>query len=128
MRFAIGLFLVAHGLVHLLYLAPRPQDDPSYPFVPEDRWLPRILDLAPGTAKAIARAGAVVTAAVLAVSGVALLVDAAVWEPTAAVGAGLSLALLFAFFHRWLTIGIAIDVAIVASVVWLHVPPSLFDA
>jgi len=128
MRFAIGLFLIAHGLVHLMYLAPRPEGDASYPFVPEERWLPRVLGIAPGGAKTIAIAASILTALVLAFAGIALLVDATVWEPAAVAGAGLSLALLLAFYHPWLSIGIAIDLAIVASVVWLHVPASLFDA
>ena len=37
-RTVVGLLLIAHGLVHLLYLMPRPEDDQSYPFVPETRW------------------------------------------------------------------------------------------
>jgi hypothetical protein len=126
-RFVIGLFLIAHGLVHLLYLAPRPKDDPSYPFVPEDRWLPRLLGLEPGTAKAIAAALAVATAIVFLVAGIAVIADATIAGPAAIVGAGLSLVLLLAFFHPWLSIGVAIDVAIIVTVVWLQVPTSLFD-
>jgi hypothetical protein len=128
MRFAIGLFLIAHGLVHLMYLAPRPEGDASYPFVPEDRWLARILGISPWSAKTIAIVASILTALVLAVAGIALVLDATVWEPAAVVGAGLSLALMLAFYHPWLSIGIAIDLAIVASVTWLHVPASLFDA
>ena len=30
-RIAVGLLLIAHGLVHLLYLVPK-KDDPSFPF------------------------------------------------------------------------------------------------
>jgi Ca2+-binding RTX toxin-like protein len=30
----VGLFLVVHGLVHLMYLGPRPEDDPNYPSAP----------------------------------------------------------------------------------------------
>lgn len=47
LRIVVGLFLITHGLVHLLYLAPRPEDDPSYPFVPESRWFARAVGLEP---------------------------------------------------------------------------------
>jgi hypothetical protein len=127
MRFAVGLFLIAHGLVHLLYLAPRPEDDDRYPFVPEDRWSARLLGLQPRAAKAIAGGLAVIVAATLSIAGIAVIADASMWEPAAVVGAALSLATLLILFHRWLTIGVAIDVAILASVVWLQVPASLFD-
>ena len=125
-RVIVGLFLVAHGLVHLLYFVPRP-DDPAYPFVPKDRWFAKALGLQPSAAKAVARTLAVVCAIALAISGVALLASADLWEPAAVVGSATSLLLMLLFFHPWLVIGIAIDVAILASVLSLHVPSSLFE-
>jgi hypothetical protein len=127
MRVLVGLFLVAHGLVHLLYLAPRPADDPKYPFVPETRWLPRATGMAPGAAKAVAGVLAVLTAVAFALAGVALWFDAGVWETAAVAGSIVSLALMLLFFHRWLLIGIAIDLGIAGSIWWWHVPASLFD-
>jgi hypothetical protein len=125
-RILLSLFLIAHGAVHLLYLAPVPEDDPAYPFVPERGWLARRLRLEPAAAKRLAGWLAVPTALVLAFGGVALIVGGGMWEAAAVVGAGLSLVLLLAFFHRWLLIGIAIDIAIVADVLWLHIPASSF--
>lgn len=127
MRILAGLFLIAHGLVHLLYLAPRPEDDPNYPFVPEGRWFARALGLAPSTAKAVAGALAVACMVMLVISGIALLAGAALWEPTAVLGAAISLVLMVLFFHPWLVFGIAIDVAIIGSVLSWHVPASLFE-
>ena len=37
-RIAAGLFVVAHGLVRLLYVIPK-QDDPSFPFTLDESWL-----------------------------------------------------------------------------------------
>lgn len=37
-RIVAGLLLIAHGLVHLLYLVSEP-DDESYPFTLRDSWL-----------------------------------------------------------------------------------------
>ncbi len=127
-RVVVGLFLIAHGLIHLLYATPRPADDGSYPFVPESRWFPRALDLEVGTARAIARVLAILAVIGFVVTGIALLANAEVWEPLAVVASVISLALLLLFFHPWLLIGIAIDVAIIASVLWFHVPATLFES
>ena len=126
-RTIVGLLLIAHGLVHLLYLMPRPEDDPSYPFVPETRWSAKLVGLEPSTAKIVAVSLAVAVAVALLVSGIALFVDADIWKVAAATGSLLSLALLLLFFHPWLTIGIAIDVAILIGVWFAHLPSSLFD-
>lgn len=125
-RVILGAFLVAHGLVHLLYVTPGPKDDPAHPFVPGSRWIVRAVGIAPGTAKAVAGAMAVLSAVLFAVAGIAALADASMWQPTAVVASVCSLVLMLLFFHPWLLIGIAIDVAIIADVAWLHVPASLF--
>jgi hypothetical protein len=126
-RTVVGLLLIAHGLVHLLYLMPRPEDDPSYPFVPETRWSAKLVGLEPSTAKIVAVSLAVAVAVVLLLSGIALFADADIWKVAAATGSLLSLALLLLFFHPWLTIGIAIDAAILTDVWFAHLPSSLFD-
>jgi uncharacterized membrane protein YphA (DoxX/SURF4 family) len=126
-RILVGLFLVAHGLVHLLYLTPRPEEDQSYPFVPETRWITRALGLEPARARKLAGALAVVAAVAFAVAGCALIVDAAIWQPAAVVASSISLALLLVFFHPWLLIGIGLDIVIIASVVRWHVPAALFE-
>jgi hypothetical protein len=64
---------------------------------------------------------------VLLVSGIALFADADIWKAAAATGSLLSLALLLLFFHPWLTIGIAVDVAILTDVWFAQLPSSLFD-
>jgi len=126
-RIVAGLFLIAHGLVHLLYLAPRPEGDPNYPFVPEGRWFSRAVGLQPSAAKAIAGTLAISCAVAFVISGIALLANAELWESAAVVGSVISLVLMLLFFHPWLLLGIAIDTAIVASVVSWHVPASLFE-
>ena len=126
-RLVTGLFLIAHGLVHLLYLAPRPETDPNYPFVPEERWLARAIGLQPSTAKAIAGALAVACAIAFVIAGISLLASAEVWEPAAVVASLISLVLMLLFFHPWLMLGIAIDVAIIGSVLSWHIPASIFE-
>jgi len=126
-RIVAGLFLVVHGLVHLLYVTPPPKDDPKYPFVPEERWFTRAVGLAPAAAKGVARTLAIVCVALFVIAGIALLANASLWKPTAVGGSLVSLVLMLLFFHPRLVFGVAIDVAIVASVLFLHVPASLFE-
>jgi uncharacterized membrane protein YphA (DoxX/SURF4 family) len=126
-RVLAALFLIAHGLVHLLYLAPRPEGDPNYPFVPEERWFAAAVGLAPSAAKAIAGTLAVASTIALMIAGVALLANAELWKPAAVIGSVVSLVLMLLFLHPWLVFGIAIDAAIIASVVSWHVPASLFE-
>jgi hypothetical protein len=108
-RVVLGLVLVAHGLVHLLWFAPN--DDPAWPFRVDRSWV---------VPQAIRRPVAVVLIA-LVVAGFALL-GLAVWGvpglasiwPALAVGAALaSLATLVVFFDRQLLVGVAIDVVLI---------------
>jgi hypothetical protein len=110
-RIAAGLFLIAHGLVHLLYLMPK-KDDPSFPFTLKESWLvpeavrrPTGLVLMAATVAAFALLG-------LAVWGVPGLSGA--WPVLAIVSAALSLVLLALFWNSHLFFGIFIDVALIA--------------
>ena len=109
-RIAAGLFLIAHGLVHVLYLA-RKEDDPSFPFTLKQSWLvpeaarrPTGLVLLAATVAAFALLG-------LAVWGVPGLSGA--WPVIAIVAAALSLILLVAFWNSHLFVGIGIDGALI---------------
>ena len=110
-RIVAGLFLIAHGLVHLLYLVHK-EDDPSFPFTLKQSWLvpeavrrPTGLVLLAATVAAFALLG-------LAVWGVPGL--SGVWPLLAIVAAALSLVMLVAFWHRQFFVGIGIDVALIA--------------
>ena len=110
-RIAAGLFVVAHGLVHLLYVIPK-QDDPSFPFTLQESWLvpaairrPSGLVLVAATVAAFALLG-------LAVWGVPGLSGA--WSVIAIVSASFSLVLIVAFWSSQFFVGIGIDVALIA--------------
>ena len=111
LRVAVGFFLIAHGLVHLLYLVTK-EDDPGWPFTLDKSWLvpdavrrPAGIVLLAATVAAFALLG-------LAVWGVPGLSGA--WPVIAIVSATLSLALLVAFWNSHLFWGIGIDVALIA--------------
>ena len=113
-RIVAGLLLIAHGLVHLLYLVSEP-DDESYPFTLRDSWLvpesarrPLAIFLIAVTITFFALLG-------LAAWGVPGL--SGVWPALAIVAASSSLALLIAFWDAWLTIGAGIDVALIVIAV-----------
>ncbi len=116
LRVVVGVLLVAHGLVHLLYLAPDVRE-----FSVDTSILPS------GVRRPVALV--LMTTTVLAF----LLVAFAVWQVPGLVGAWpaltlvagtVSLVLLVLFWDRHLVLGVAIDVLLlVAAVVrpdWLQ--------
>ena len=126
LRFSAGAFLIMHGLIHAAYLAPK-ADDPRYPFVAERTWFATSLDLEAGAAKAVFATLAMTALVSFLVAGIGLCVNAGWWQPLAVAGSFASLAVLLLGFHPQLALGVAIDVAIVASVLWAHVPSPLFE-
>lgn len=126
LRLAAAGFLILHGLIHLSYLTPRP-DDPKYPFRPEGSWFASAFGLSPASAKAIAGALAGIAVAASVLAGIGLLASADLWKPAAVVGAVASFVVLALTFHPWLTLGVLIDVVVVASVVSAHWPAALFE-
>ncbi len=113
-RIVLGVLLVAHGLVHLLWLAR--SDNPAWPFRLDRSWL---------VSEAIRKPVAVVLIPLI-VAGFALL-GLAVWGvpgltsiwPVLAIGAAVaSLAALVLFWDRQLLWGVAIDVALIVVALW----------
>lgn len=113
-RIFVGLLLVAHGLVHLMWFVPN--DDPAWPFR---------LDRS-GLMSGTTRKPVAVALVALIVAGFALL-GLAVWGvpglasiwPGLAIGAAVaSLTALMLFWDRQLLWGIAIDVALIVVALW----------
>ena len=101
-----GLFLIAHGLVHLgVWLPPAM---PDAPFDPHHSWLL-------GEAGALTRILAVVAAGLLIAGGVLALGGGG--AALAAAAAAVSLLLIAITFNAWLIAAVAIDVTIIAVAV-----------
>lgn len=123
-RALLAGFLLAHGLIHLaIYAAPVNPDKPA-PFDPGHSW-------AAGSGRATAttmRSGSIVLAcAVAAAYGAAggmLALDAGPWAAAAVLAAVLGLVLKGLWFHPWLTLGVALDIAVAVAAV-LGWPASL---
>lgn len=121
-RVVLGLFLVAHGLVHVMYVVPEPareQGGLEWPFHLDRSWA--LSGLGGDVVRSIGILLMVLTIAAFAVAGVALLADLGWWSEAAIVAAASSTALLALFFHPMLVLGLAIN-AYVLSVAVLSWP------
>lgn len=109
LRIVVGVLLIAHGLVHLLYIAP------DTPFSLDKSWL-----VPEGARRPVGYVlmGATIIAfllVALALWGVPAL--STVWPVVMIVAAGLSALLLVAFWNNQLVLGIIIDAALIAAAV-----------
>jgi formate hydrogenlyase subunit 3/multisubunit Na+/H+ antiporter MnhD subunit len=113
---AAGAFLVAHGLVHLLYLADLPE------FSIDRSWL---LPTATRRPVGLCLTTVTITAFVILASAVWGLPGlSGMWPGLMAVASLLSMVLLILFWNSWLIVGLAIDVGLLAVAVirpeWLE--------
>jgi hypothetical protein len=123
-RFVPAVVLVGHALIHLGYISPRPPQTsggPPWPFQLERSWLLSPLGfgipaLRVGGFGLLVTSPAAFVVAALAIVGLA---PASVWPPAAIIGTATSALLLVLFFHRWLVLGLVIDLVILVGVlVW----------
>jgi hypothetical protein len=110
LRIVIGFLLIAHGLVHLLYLT---DDVPEFSL--EGSWL-----ITASTSRSVALV--LMWATIVAFTLVGLAVWdvpglTSVWPALAIVGSALSLLFLVAFWSWSLVFGVLINVAIIAIAV-----------
>ena len=124
----VAAFLAAHALIHAGFLSARPATPggPEWPFeLDRSRLLDR-LGLGASAGHAVGRALFLVLLAGYgtAVAAIAGLVGGSAFVPGVAVGSVASLALLAVFFHRWLIVGVVLDVLLlVALAAGWTVPP-----
>jgi hypothetical protein len=121
-RLILGLFLVAHGLVHAaMWLAPPPRGGDGVPFDPKHSWLlsslvndeaVRILSIVLATTAAIGFVG----------GGVGLLAHQGWWRLPVIGAAAVGLVLIGLYFHPWLSAGLGLEAAILLSLLWANWP------
>ena len=110
----VAAFLVAHGLVHASFVAPRPPataSGPAWPFDLATSWILTPLGVGEGPLRLVGIALLVLVvvgfvAAALATVGVA---PAALFVPGIVAASVASVAMLAVFFNAWLVLGIVID-------------------
>jgi len=121
-RIVLALFIVAHGLIHASYVTPRPAPTPggpAWPFELARSWFLSPLGVSESLLRPLGIGLAVLAVIAFALAGLATLgivLPVSAWQPLVAAGAVASLALLVLFFHPWLVLGVAIDVALVVAI------------
>jgi hypothetical protein len=120
-RVIIGILLVAHGLVHLLYIVPA-ASDPGYPFSLDRSWL--LPESARRPAAYVLMAAVVLAFMTAALAWWGVPGISALWAAILVVAACLSLVLLIAFWDTQLLIGVLIDLLLIGGAVmrpsWLQ--------
>jgi hypothetical protein len=116
----VALLLVAHGLVHALFFSPQPPDEPDaakWPFDLTRSWVLAPLGVRPGTMRTVGAASLILLVVAYVAAAVGLLgIVPALFVPAMVVGSVTSLVMLGLFFHRWLLLGVAIDVVLLWAV------------
>jgi hypothetical protein len=124
-KFALGAFLAAHGLIHLGYLTPAPAD-PRYPFNLGKSWLITSIGFSEPSVRFLGMTLSIVTVVGFALTGLAatgIIVPPQWGLPLTVVSSIASLLLLVCFWHTWLVLGVAIDVALLVALLWLGWQP-----
>lgn len=125
---AIAAFLLAHGGIHAGFLSPRPPataGGPAWPFELDRSWILGPLGLGGDAARLLGIALVAATFGGFALGALAAvgIAPAGLWAPAVAVGAVASMAMIALFFHPWLVLGVAIDVALLWAVFLLGWAP-----
>ena len=131
MKIALGIFIIAHGLVHsILAIAPNPADAEPKPgkfFTTADRsWLLPKMGISD---EGILWIGLILVAlstlgfllagmGIIGISGIST-----VWRMIAVISAIVSLLLLISFWHPWLPVGVIINLLIIICLLWVGWPP-----
>lgn len=115
----LAVFLVAHGLVHLLFFAPPPPPPataggPTWPFALDSSWALTPLGIGADATRILGTALIALTIAGCSFAAIVALgvLPRSLWVPAVITGAVASLAVLLVFYRPWLTLGVAIDVVL----------------
>jgi len=108
----VGLFLIAHGLVHALYFVP---PEPDYPMTAGKSWLVTRVGLSLSVVKPVVIALVVVALIgfiLLALSHWGLLVPASWFKTLALISAVASLLLIALTWDKWFVFAVLINIGI----------------
>ena len=129
-QFIAGIFLILHGLVHLLYYGQSARRFELAPGLtwPDGSWTFSRLIGDPASRK-LAGACCILAAASFLVSGVGLILDQSWWRGMAAASAAFSAVFYILFWNgrrerlaNQGAVGILIDIAVLAAALWLGWP------
>jgi hypothetical protein len=112
-RTALGVLLVAHGLLTILIWSPRPKS--GSPMDTSHSWLL-------GDARTLSLVTAIAAGLLIAAAGLGVLSHQAWWSLVGLIGGVLSLALFGLFFTPWWLGAIAISTGLVIAAVRAGIP------
>ena len=130
LEIALAVLLIAHGLVHsILASAPNPAAAIAKPgafFTSVERtWLLPQRGISASTIRWTGIILVVISTVGFVMAGLGILGIpglSTIWRSAAVVSASVSLLLLILFWHPWLVIGVLIDVAVLATLLWANWP------
>ncbi|MBI5302264.1 MAG: hypothetical protein HY868_09010 [Chloroflexi bacterium] len=117
-KIGIGLFLIAHGLIHASYASPAPPPKPGapeWPFVLTRSWLLTPMGLDAKTTRWIGTVLWILTVCGYVLAGLGFLGVPVLqngWQLLTVAASIISLGLLIVFWHAWISLGILIDIAL----------------
>lgn len=121
LRIGVGIFMILHGLVHpLMAVIPKPNVETSKM---GEFWTQSLLFGGGPRVKTLIYAFSIVAAAVLLVSGGSFMFKASWWRIAWIAGAGFSLLTLVLFWQKDWWIGVLINVALLAVVLFTRFGP-----
>jgi hypothetical protein len=117
MTILFGLFLIAHGLIHLLYFASPDKPGKHWPFDGKHSWLLSRLGVPAPILDIIAKSLAVMVAVGLTfagLGGIGIPFPDALWHAVGEIAASVGLFLLLLYFDIQLILGIGLNLVILA--------------
>lgn len=117
-QLAVAGFLLAHALIHVGFVSVAPPatvGGPAWPFSTSESWLFMRLGVGAEATRLLALALVATTIAGFSLAALSVIgiLPAGIWPPGVAIGAASSMALLIAFFHPWLVLGVGIDLVLI---------------
>ena len=123
LRIVIGIFLIAHGLVHWVLIAPPPNiPDTGIGGFLTNSWLVGNLGLNEAVARWLGITLIVLATIGFVTAGIVVLGSQEWWRVLAVVSAAISIILLVFFWNSWFVVGPLLDVAILVALLWIHWP------
>ena len=121
LRIIVGIFLILHGLVYpLLAVIPNPRDDSTKM---GEFWTQSLLFGSGPRVKTLIYGFSIVAAVILIVSGVSFMAKADWWRAAWIAGAGFGLLTLIVFWQKDWWIGVLINLALLAVVLFTRFGP-----
>lgn len=123
-RWFLGVFLIGHALVHLMYFLPEPEGQSrlEWPFHLDRSWI-----LSGQALRTIGWILAAIAVVGFLVAAVAVLIGTAWWTTAAAAAALVSLLLMILFLQPLIALGVLINLFVLSVALW-EWPPVAFAA